>query len=561
MLRKVILAAVVGIMGTFFVCPEVTKTPYRPVETIFEADSITVSGHIEGYDPGCGLKVMQLVIDDLAVGHTTPIALPIKPDGSFGRRFLLPMAQLTYISLGRGNYFDVYLEPHNDLEVQIDYDKWVERRPDALTFGGSLARVNTEINACPVENSAVFYTLDPQTDPWEAKRKILAKHEAEAAEIEAYIREGNVSAKAAQILRHNALNEKTTDLLSFADQHYSGPLLPEDFYSDFLPEVLRADSTILAADSFFLLNRLGFMHVLPSYRYDVNVALVRPAVDFFAENCIELTDEDRALIRKVADFESPDSVQECTFSDWAYMNDALVEAARRGNKEQEYKDREFFARKVVLTGKDETNNNDFIRRVCGTDELPLVWQFAVTAREACNYPEDFLPGMTSHYEITNQYLIDRVTESAAPKPGARKLPDTEAGSFMRQLIEPYRGKYLLVDFWDISCGPCRAGIEANRERRERHRGNPGFAFLFLASEKGSPLERYNDYVEKNLKGENVRRLSEDRMILLRELFEFNGIPRYILFNPEGEVVDSNSRPYNFWELLIEKGIIDESGDN
>lgn len=57
------------------------------------------------------------------------------------------------------------------------------------------------------------------------------------------------------------------------------------------------------------------------------------------------------------------------------------------------------------------------------------------------------------------------------------------------------------------------------------------------------------------------RLPEDQMILLRELFEFNGIPRYILFNPESEVVNSNSSPYDFWELLKVKGIIDESGDN
>ena len=51
------------------------------------------------------------------------------------------------------------------------------------------------------------------------------------------------------------------------------------------------------------------------------------------------------------------------------------------------------------------------------------------------------------------------------------------------------------------------------------------------------------------------------MILLRELFEFNGIPRYVLFNPEGEVIDSNYDTYKFWELLKREGIIDESGNN
>ncbi|MDE6145237.1 MAG: hypothetical protein K2F96_03085 [Muribaculaceae bacterium] len=177
-------------------------------------------------------------------------------------------------------------------------------------------------------------------------------------------------------------------------------------------------------------------------------------------------------------------------------------------------------------------------------------------------------GMTGTFFVSSEVIptpyrpIETIFEAdSISVTGRIKGYDPGSGQFMRQLVDPYRGKYLLVDFWDITCGPCRAGIEANKERRDRHRGNPGFAFLFLASEKGSPLDRYSAYVEKNLNGERVMRLPEDQMILLRELFEFNGIPRYILFNPESEVVNSNSSPYDFWELLKEKGIIDESGDN
>ena len=115
MLKKILLSLAAGLCIASFASADVVKTPYRPIETIFEADSVTISGRIAGYDPGSGPKVLQLTVNDLALGRTTPIALPVKPDGSFGRRFLLPMAQLTYITDGGPNKIDVYLEPNNYL--------------------------------------------------------------------------------------------------------------------------------------------------------------------------------------------------------------------------------------------------------------------------------------------------------------------------------------------------------------------------------------------------------------------------------------------------------------
>ncbi len=138
----------------------VTPTPYRPIETIFATDTITISGKIKGYDPRMGINVMELVINDEAIGHTLPTAIPVKPDGSFSRRFFLPMAQTpTFKVKDYRMCFNVYLEPGNDLEVLIDYDKLLESKVNAATFGGSLGVLNNELIACPVEISSIFYTI------------------------------------------------------------------------------------------------------------------------------------------------------------------------------------------------------------------------------------------------------------------------------------------------------------------------------------------------------------------------------------------------------------------
>lgn len=542
----------------------VKPTPYRPITTIFESDTISVSGRIAGYDPRSGLKVMMLDLKDDALGKSIPVAFPVEDDGSFSQRFYLPMAQLAdFLIKGYDMAFDVYLEPHNDLEILIDYDRMVEQAAtgasiaSAVTFGGSLGKLNNEINGCGTSVRHISQTLSGMS-PEEAKQRINSNYASAVSGIDTYIADKKISSKAAGILRNTALAQRTEDLLNYADYHSPVKILPEDFYADFLKEIFSADSTILSAQPYFLLNRLAFSNVLPETRMDIHVNRWRHILDVANEAGLEFTDEEKQMVANVANLESPDSIQDCLTRDFYIGLIAIQRAAERVDKVDYLAENETIQ---PFNSQKTESNRQFIQRLSGSDELPLLWQFAVTAANGHDDLTNLVKNMGSVHGITNQYLIDHVTEAAKPKPGVRKLPDTQAGVFMRNIIEPYRGKYLLIDFWDIYCGPCRAGIEDNQARRELHRGNPGFAILFIATEKGSPIDKYNAYVGKHLKGENLLRLPEEQMILLRELFEFNGIPRYILFNPDGEIVSSDYSTHEFWELLKEKGIINESEDN
>ena len=62
------------------------------------------------------------------------------------------------------------------------------------------------------------------------------------------------------------------------------------------------------------------------------------------------------------------------------------------------------------------------------------------------------------------------------------LPDTEGGKLLRRLTEKYRGKYVLIDFWGMFCGPCRSGIERSKPMREALRNHPDVDFLFISTE-------------------------------------------------------------------------------
>ena len=117
-----------------------------------------------------------------------------------------------------------------------------------------------------------------------------------------------------------------------------------------------------------------------------------------------------------------------------------------------------------------------------------------------------------------------------------KLPDTEGGRLLRRLTEKYKGKYLLIDFWGMYCGPCRSGIEHSKKMREALRNHPDVDFLFISKEGEGPEASYRKYVEEQLDGEDVIQVSGDDYHRLMELFNFLGIPHYETLDPEGKVV-------------------------
>ena len=112
---------------------------------------------------------------------------------------------------------------------------------------------------------------------------------------------------------------------------------------------------------------------------------------------------------------------------------------------------------------------------------------------------------------------------------------------------------LLIDFWGINCGPCCHAIKNSVKAREKNRNHPDFKMLFISDDSSSD-KRYEDFVMKYLDGETSYRIPESDFHLLRDLFAFSGIPRYVLIGRDGKVLDSNFSFYDMKKALKEYGI-------
>ena len=122
-------------------------------------------------------------------------------------------------------------------------------------------------------------------------------------------------------------------------------------------------------------------------------------------------------------------------------------------------------------------------------------------------------------------------------------------NFEKEVLQA--NKPVLLDFWATWCGPCKEGIKKMKPVKEEYL-EKDVVFVYLTDES-SPIETYN-LMLPNIKGEHYR-LNGEAWSDLVQRFSIKGIPRYILIDKEGKVVDKKIA-FNF-EINDFKNMIQE----
>ena len=120
------------------------------------------------------------------------------------------------------------------------------------------------------------------------------------------------------------------------------------------------------------------------------------------------------------------------------------------------------------------------------------------------------------------------TELSTPLP-----TDNPAADLIRSLCAKYPGRYLIIDFWGMGCGPCRAAIQNSKAKRAEMAKRDDVKLVVIAGERTAEgSEAYHQYVNEWLADEETISITNTDFSRMQELFRFNGIPHYETITPD-----------------------------
>jgi len=159
-----------------------------------------------------------------------------------------------------------------------------------------------------------------------------------------------------------------------------------------------------------------------------------------------------------------------------------------------------------------------------------------------------LNGMTKMYSEYYQSRLAMRKELPKGKASPRFV-DYENHKGGKTSLTDLKGKYIYIDVWATWCGPCIAEIPALKEvEKKYHNKNIEFVSISIDTEKA--YDKWKQMVvDKELGGVQLLADANWKSQFITD-YKINGIPRFILIDPDGNIVNADApRPSS--EKLIE----------
>lgn len=155
-------------------------------------------------------------------------------------------------------------------------------------------------------------------------------------------------------------------------------------------------------------------------------------------------------------------------------------------------------------------------------------------------------------EANNKYLaienqpLDHA-ESLKSSDAVNKMTDGE--KILRKMLEPYKGKIVLIDVWGSWCSPCKRALSHSKEEY-KVLAPYDVAFLYLAN--NSPKESCENIIkEYGVTGQNVAHynLPAGQQQAVENFLGVTGYPTYKLINRKGQILSANADPRDLSGLV------------
>lgn len=217
---------------------------------------------------------------------------------------------------------------------------------------------------------------------------------------------------------------------------------------------------------------------------------------------------------------------------------------------------------LTLDALDALGCDQTIRDITLTHKLyeQLDWERTPLKDCALEFMEDYvkMPAAKAFIRDENEkYLaIERrgITHPDNLKTAENVANMSDGEQILRKLIEPYKGKIILLDIWGTWCGPCKEALSHSQEEYARLK-DYDLVYLYLAN--NSPEESWQNTIKMcEATGDNVvhYNLPNAQQSAIEHFLDVHAWPHFRLIDRDGTILDVNADPRDLDSLarLLDK---------
>ena len=548
-----------------------------------EGDSVTIIGWVKpkkGLFGGSeketnGKEVIAFLMANILTGEEPTYTVPIDNYGQFVLRIPIENTTSFCLKIGQDSpdiAATIVAEPNETYFMMEDYDQ------GKTLFMGKKARLQNEVNAHHVLTPSYGATkLEKIGNIMNILDSIKKNTKATLKELDDVCREHpTLSNRFRTYTRNYILAENAHFLMQgmYLQPNYE---LPEEYIKavddEYWKEFDEPYTMSVYEFSNFLNDYVNYLRTKANDKIDNTMMNILETAE--KDGLFKLTSKDRQAIRQYDEAypaywerrkTTPDSLREAVDEEFG-RNDfvkAILEIQARNPKYDDYSQQKFLAYEIELMMKDmkshgmsETakdiilcrhlyNNINWTRKPLGKELLAIADEHIYTpaARNAVHAIND-------KYEQIGQRKLSN-EDNIKSNDVVKDMSDGE--KILRKLIEPYKGKIILVDIWGTWCSPCKMRLKHSQEEYKRLK-NFDIVYLYLAN-RSSDESWKNVIKEYKVEGDNVvhYNLPTAQQNAVESFIGINGYPTYKLIDRDGKLLDVNADPIDLDALarLLEK---------
>ena len=506
------------------------NNPYTLPADWLKTDNITIRGRIEGYDAeSFGFTAMESYVYDVTKKNNGTLLIEIEPDGTFEKQILLsyPMKLSFYASEeSKVGFYEIpfFVRPGETIDVTVrpdergryecfytngssqEVERWLKSDLRLQELGMRLNRFEGNFNEANLMAEQVWQNMLNRID--------MISHRDHFTPMEIHLALGEMQSIYALALMDYAMYHE--ERLSSWKENEDGS------WTRLVTDSVELQ-TVRDVNNYKALQRVDFDNPLLLMSHEF----------FFTLNRIQFAEPVRKVKQEV--MEAEDGTYDYDFT----KRKLSIDKSNTMLGELTGKPNNLTVQLCILN--DMQNSFDLWRQ--NEVAIPIIMadttivkaqrdSIAANTESVSNMYPLYLSALTHPYirQKAEEFYQARMSQTELTLP----LPEGPGAEIIRNVIAKYPGRYLIIDFWGMGCGPCRAAIQSSKALRAEIAKRDDVKLIFIAGERTTEgSDAYKKYVAEWLADEETVCVTNADFRRLQELLEFSGIPHYETFTPDG----------------------------